>query len=88
MMDRIKGPLHCILISVGCNDLDTKTPEEIECTMSTLQEKINSKFPNIRINLSKRPSINDDVQWVNELIENLVKDMDMFTLPIRRIFVI
>ena len=78
VIDRTSGPLHCILISVGCNDLDSKTPEEVECAMSTLLDKINLKFPNIRIILSQitpRPSIDNDVHWANDLLANLVKDM-------------
>ena len=34
VVDKYNDPLHCILISVGCNDLDTKTLEEVEIKMS------------------------------------------------------
>ena len=40
VIDNTSDPSYCTLISVGCNDRDTKTPEEVEIEMSDLICKI------------------------------------------------
>ena len=62
------GPLDCILISVGCNNLDRKAPDEVAEDMADLIYQILQKFPAIRIVLSQitpRPSMDTDVMRAN-----------------------
>ena len=73
-----------ILLHVGVNDIDTRTPEQVSEHLRAILQSMKKKFNRVQIIVSEITPRNDDkdenVKRCNELINSICKDKDYITI--------